>query len=113
MTNIKEEKRIRRHKRIRSTLSGTAETPRVNVSKSLTGLFVQVIDDVEGKTLFSISTKTLSGTKTEQAKEAGKKLGEEVKKAGIEKIVFDRGGNLYTGRVAAVAEGLREAGLVF
>ncbi len=113
MKNIKEEKRIRRHKRIRSTLSGTAEIPRVNVSKSLRGLFVQVIDDTEGKTLFSISTKGLKGTKVEQAKEAGKKLGEEVKKGGIEKIVFDRGGNIYTGRVAALAEGLRETGLKF
>ena len=113
MTNIKEEKRIRRHKKIRSTLSGTAEIPRVNVSKSLTNLFVQVIDDVEGKTLFSISTKAFKGKKVEQATEAGKKLGEEVKKSGIEKVVFDRGGNIYTGRIAALAEGMREAGLKF
>jgi len=113
MSNIKEQKRERRHKRIRSTLSGTAETPRVNVSKSLTGLFIQVIDDAAEKTLFSISTKGLKGNKTEQAGEAGKKLGEEVKKAGVKKVVFDRGGNLYAGRIQALADGLREAGLKF
>jgi large subunit ribosomal protein L18 len=113
MTNIKEQKRERRHKKIRSTLSGTAETPRINVSKSLTGLFVQVIDDVAEKTLFSISTKGEKGNKTEQSSAAGKKLGEEIKKSGIEKVVFDRGGNLYAGRIQALADGLREAGLKF
>lgn len=113
MTNIKEQKRIRRHTKIRSTLSGTAETPRVTVSKSNKDLFVQIIDDVTEKTLFSISTKSLKGTKTEQAEEAGKKLGEKAKKAGVEKVVFDRAGNLYAGRVAKLADGLREAGLKF
>ena len=111
--NLKEQKRIRRHKRVRSTLSGTAEAPRVTVSKSNRDLFVQIIDDVAEKTLVSISTKSLKGTKTEQATEAGKKLGEVAKKAGIEKVVFDRAGNLYTGRIAALADGLREAGLKF
>ena len=113
MKNIKELKRVRRHKKIRSTLSGTASIPRVNISKSLRGIFAQTIDDVEEKTLFSISTRGLKGNKVEQSKEAGKKLGEKMKKAGIEKIVFDRGGYIYTGRVAAFAEGLREAGLKF
>ena len=113
MTNLKELKRVRRHKKIRSTLSGTAERPRVVVSKSNTSLFVQAIDDVAAKTLFSVSTKGLNGNKTEQAKEAGKKLGEEIKKAGIESIVFDRGGNLYTGRIQAFADAMREAGLKF
>ncbi|HIP21459.1 MAG TPA: 50S ribosomal protein L18 [Candidatus Pacebacteria bacterium] len=111
--DLKTEKRIRRHRKIRSTLSGTAETPRIVVSKSNKDLFVQVIDDVTEKTLFSISTIALKGTKTEQAKEAGKKLGEEVKKSGIEKIVFDRGGYLYTGRIKELADSLRESGLKF
>ena len=111
--DLKTEKRIRRHRKIRSTLSGTAETPRIVVSKSNKDLFVQVIDDVAEKTLFSISTISLKGTKTEQAKEAGKKLGEEVKKNGIEKIVFDRGGYLYTGRIKELADSLRESGLKF
>lgn len=111
--NLKEQKRIRRHKRVRSTLSGTAEIPRITVSKSNKDLFVQIIDDVAEKTLFSISTKTLKGTKIEQASEAGKKLGEEAKKAGVGKVVFDRAGNLYAGRVAKLADGLRESGLKF
>jgi len=112
MKNLKQEKRIRRHKRIRSTLSGTAETPRVSVFKSNTGLFVQVIDDVAEKTLMSISTKGQDGkTKVEKSAAAGEKLAEEMKKAKITKGVFDRGGNLYTGRVAAFAEGLRKGGL--
>ena len=111
--NTKEQKRIRRHKKIRSTLSGTAIVPRVNISKSLKGIFAQAIDDVEEKTLFSVSTKGQKGNKVEQSAEAGKKMGEEIKKAGIEKIVFDRGGYIYTGRVAAFADGLREAGLKF
>jgi large subunit ribosomal protein L18 len=111
--NLKEEKRIRRHKRIRSTISGTAEIPRVTVSKSNIDLFVQIIDDVAEKTLASISTKTFKGKKTEQSREAGKQLGETAKKAGIEKVVFDRAGNLFTGRVKELAEGLREAGLKF
>ena len=80
MTNIKEQKRIRRHKKIRSTVSGTAEIPRVVVSKSNTNLFIQVIDDTLSTTLFSISTNKLKGTKKEQAKEVGKKIGEEIKK---------------------------------
>ncbi len=113
MSNLKELKRVRRHKKIRSTLSGTAETPRVVVSKSNTGLFVQAIDDVSAKTLFSVSTKGLTGNKTEQSKEAGKKLAEEIKKASIEKIVFDRGGYLYTGRIKEFANAMREAGLKF
>ena len=111
--DLKEQKRIRRHAKIRSTLSGTAETPRVTVSKSNTNLFVQIIDDVAEKTLFSVSTSSFKGTKTEQAKEAGKKLGEEAKKSGIEKVVFDRAGNLYTGRIKELADTLREAGLKF
>ena len=111
--SLKEEKRIRRHRRVRSRISGTPERPRVSVSKSNTNLFVQIIDDVKGHTLLSISTKKFEGNKSEQAFEAGKKLAEEAKKAGISKVVFDRGGNLYTGRVQKLAEGLREGGLEF
>lgn len=112
MTNLKREKRIRRHKRIRSTLSGTAETPRVSVFKSNTELFIQVIDDTVGKTLMSISTKDQKGkTKVERSAEAGEKIAAEMAKAKITAGVFDRGGNRYTGRVAAFAEGLRKGGL--
>ncbi|EFK97049.1 Ribosomal protein L18/L5 [sediment metagenome] len=84
--NLKEEKRIRRHKRIRSTISGTASIPRVTVSKSNTDLFVQIIDDVDSKTLVSISTKTFKGKKTEQSREAGKQLGEKAKKLVLKKL---------------------------
>ena len=113
MKNIKELKRVRRHKKIRSTLSGTETRPRVVVSKSNTNLFVQAIDDVAEKTLFSISTKSLTGKKIEQAAEAGKKFAELMKKGGIKEIVFDRAGNIYTGRIKALAEGIREGGIKF
>ncbi len=112
MKNKKVEKRIRRHKKIRSVISGTEERPRISVFKSNTDLFVQVIDDEAGKTLMSISTKEFkNGTKVEKSKEAGKALAKKILDAKIEKGVFDRGGNNYTGRVAAFAEGLREGGV--
>ncbi len=112
MTNLKREKRIRRHKRIRSTLAGTAERPRVSVFKSNTELFVQVIDDRAEKTLMSISTKGQKGkTKVEKSIAAGEKIAADMKSAKLTEGVFDRGGNLYTGRVAAFAEGLRKGGL--
>ena len=112
MKNQKVEKRIRRHKKIRSTVSGTENRPRVSVFKSNTELFVQVVDDVAEKTLLSISTKKVSGkTKLEKSKAAGLELAKAMADKKITEGVFDRGGNSYTGRVAAFAEGLREGGL--
>ncbi len=112
MKNLKREKKIRRHKKIRSTLSGTSNIPRISVFKSNKELFVQVIDDVSQKTLLSISTKNEAGkTKIDKSSFAGEKLAVRMSDIKLSKAVFDRGGNLYTGRVAAFAEGLRKGGL--
>ena len=112
MKNIKREKRERRHKRIRRTISGTAQKPRISVYKSNKELFIQVIDDVLEKTLLSTSTKTEKGkTKVEKSLATGKTFGKKMLDAKIIEGVFDRGGNRYTGRIKAFVEGLREAGL--
>ncbi len=107
--------RKRRHKRIRSRIFGTADIPRLNVYRSNTGVFVQLIDDNQGKTLASASNKEIKtkGNKVEQSFEVGKLIGQKAKKLKIEKIVFDKGGFNYHGRVKAVAEGAREEGLKF
>lgn len=112
--------RQRRHARVRKHISGTAETPRLNVYRSLNHIYVQIIDDVKGVTLASASTmekaikeKIADMTKTEAAKVVGTAVAERAKEKGIETVVFDRGGYLYTGRVKAVADGAREAGLKF
>ena len=118
---IKSEKaRKRRHDRIRRKLSGTPERPRLNVNRSLKHIYVQVIDDVVGRTLVSASTveneleKELEGkTKREQSALVGKTIAQRALDAGINEVVFDRGGYLYHGRVKALAEGAREAGLKF
>lgn len=120
MTNSqqKHQARYRRHRRIRARVAGTNERPRLNIFRSLTNIYAQVIDDVAGKTLVSASTldKEIAGqvagkSKTEAAKIVGQVLAQRAKDAGITKVVFDRGGYQYHGRVAAVAEGAREAGL--
>ncbi len=112
--------RQRRHARVRKQVSGTAEMPRLNVYRSLNHIYVQVIDDVKGVTIASASTmekaikaEIAGKTKTEAAKAVGVKAGERAKEKGIETVVFDRGGYLYTGRVKAVADGARDAGLKF
>ncbi len=112
--------RLRRHDRVRKSVSGTAETPRMSVYRSTNNIYVQLIDDVNGVTLASASTleKTVKGqiagkTKKEAAKIVGKLAGERAKEKGIETVVFDRGGYLYTGRVQSLADGAREAGLKF
>jgi large subunit ribosomal protein L18 len=109
--------RIRRHKRVRKHVSGTAERPRLAVYRSNTGISAQLIDDQAAKTLAAASwqnlKKSFKGSKTEQATEVGKLLAENAKKAGIETVVFDRGGYLYHGRVKALAEAAREGGLKF
>ena len=106
--------------RIRKIVSGTAEQPRMTVYRSNKQIYVQIIDDVKGVTLASASTmekeireQVAGKTKTEAAKIVGTKAGERAKDKGIETVVFDRGGYLYTGRVKAVADGAREAGLKF
>jgi len=108
--------RIRRHSRLRKKISGTNQRPRLVVNRSSRHVFVQVVDDDEGHTLVSASTmeadlRADSGNKTEKAKKVGELIAERAKAAGIETVVFDRGGNAYHGRVAAVADGAREGGL--
>jgi large subunit ribosomal protein L18 len=108
--------RERRHRRIRGKVVGTAERPRLAVFRSNKGIFAQLIDDESGKTLAGASwlgLGTFAGSKTEQAAEVGKAVAAAAKKAGIETVVFDRGGYLYHGRVKALAEGAREGGLTF
>lgn len=109
--------RLKRHKRVRAKISGTAECPRLNVFRSLQHIYAQLIDDVAGATLVSASTTekdfTNYGGNKEAAKEVGKLLAERAKEKNITDVVFDRGGYVYTGRVAALAEGAREGGLNF
>ncbi len=109
-----------RHVRVRKKVSGTAEAPRLSVYRSTNHIYAQVIDDEKGVTLASACTlekavkEQIAGkTKTESAKIVGKIAGERAKAKGIETVVFDRGGYLYTGRVQALADGAREAGLKF
>lgn len=107
-------KRERRHKRIRSRVSGTAERPRLSVFKSNKFIYAQVIDDVAGKTLCSASDiKGLKGTKTSRAEQVGKAIAELATKNAITKVVFDRGGFRFTGRVKTLAQSARESGLTF
>ena len=116
----KNEVRQRRHARVRKTVSGTPECPRLSVYRSTKNIYVQFIDDVNGVTIASASTlekgvkEEIAGkTKTDAAKIVGKIAGERAKEKGVEKVVFDRGGYHYTGRVQALADGAREAGLNF
>ncbi len=108
--------RIRRHARIRNKITGTAEVPRLNIFRSNNNIFAQVIDDEQGKTLVSsssIALKIKTGNNIEGAALIGKDIAEKCKKAKITKVVFDRGGYLYHGRVKALAEAARENGLEF
>ena len=109
--------RIKRHKRVRSKVSGTAQRPRLDVFRSAKNIYAQVIDDVAGVTLVSASTTEKSFTEYGGNKDAAKKVGliiaERCKAKGIENVVFDRGGYLYHGRVKELAEGAREGGLQF
>jgi len=112
--------RRRRHKRIRAKISGSAERPRLSIFRSLTNIYAQVIDDLAGVTLASASTidneiaaQVEGKSKTDAARIVGKVVAERAKNAGITTVVLDRGGYQYHGRVAALAEGAREAGLEF
>jgi large subunit ribosomal protein L18 len=111
------EARERRHQRVRRRVVGTLERPRLVVFRSNRGIEAQLVDDLEGKTLSSAShlglKKSFKGSKIEQATEVGRLLAQAAKKAGVETVVFDRGGYLYHGRVKALAEGAREGGLRF
>jgi large subunit ribosomal protein L18 len=111
--------KARRHFRLRKKVAGSTERPRLVVTRSSRHLFAQIVDDSKGVTLASASTyKSNSDAngrldKKEQAKQAGAQLAEAAKAAGVSKVVFDRGGNTYTGRIAAFADAAREAGLEF
>ena len=109
--------RLKRHKRVRGKISGTPERPRLNVFRSETNIYAQVIDDVNGVTLVSASSLEKEfdgkGGNVEAARKVGQMVAERAKAKGIENVVFDRGGYLYHGRVQALAEGAREGGLKF
>jgi large subunit ribosomal protein L18 len=111
------EGRLRRHKRVRGKVSGTALRPRLVVFRSNRGIEAQLVDDLTGRTVASASwlaiKKSFKGDKSEQAAEVGKNLAASAKKAGIDACVFDRAGYLYHGRVKALADGAREGGLSF
>ncbi|MBD3310908.1 MAG: 50S ribosomal protein L18 [Candidatus Magasanikbacteria bacterium] len=118
----KRDKKISRKKRIRAEISGTSDIPRMAVSRTLQGMYIQLIDDEKMKTLASVNSKKdikknakVEGktTKVAQAYLLGKAIAEKAKKIGIEKIVFDRSGNRYHGRVKAAADGARDGGLIF
>lgn len=108
--------RGRRHLRLRKKISGTPERPRLVINRSSRHMVAQVVNDVEGRTVVSATTmeadlRSFDGDKTAKAKKVGELVAERAKAAGIEAVVFDRGGNQYHGRVAAVADGAREGGL--
>jgi large subunit ribosomal protein L18 len=114
----KRENRIRRQKRVRAKVTGKDVVPRVSIFRSNRHIFVQIVDDSVGKTLLSSIVKSqkkskLKERKTELAAKIGEMLAQKAKEAGIEKVVFDRGGYKYHGRVKALAEGLRKGGLIF
>lgn len=118
MTLTKTERRSRIKNRIRKVVSGTESQPRLSVFRSNKEIYAQIVDDVTGKTIVAASSRDkdiskAKGSKTEQAALVGKSVGEKALKAGIENISFDRGGYLYHGRVKALADGAREAGLKF
>ncbi len=110
--------RLIRHERVRKQIFGTELKPRLNVYRSTNYIYAQIIDDVEGKTLVSSSSLVLAKTlkdknKCDASKEVGKDIAKKALEAGITEVIFDRGGYIYTGRVAKLAEGAREAGLKF
>jgi large subunit ribosomal protein L18 len=115
-TVSKSAQRTRRHTRLRKRIVGTEARPRLVVNRSARHVFVQIVDDSKGHTLASASTleadlRSFDGDKTAKAKKVGELLAERAKKAGVDAVVFDRGGNRFAGRVAAIAEGAREGGL--
>ena len=115
MSSKKEERRLKIRRRIRKTVSGTADRPRLSVFRSNKEIYAQLVNDDLGTTLASASSKDVSakGNKVDSSKEVGKSLAEKAKASGIENVVFDRSGYLYHGRVKSLADGAREGGLKF
>lgn len=113
MKRNSQQSRLRIHLRVRKKVNGTTERPRLNVYRSNKAIYCQIIDDLKGHTLAAANSVGLTGTKTEQAAAVGKLIAEKAKSAGVESVVFDRGGYLYHGRVKALADGAREGGLQF
>jgi len=114
MPKTREEKRLRRHVRVRKNVKGTPERPRLVVFRSLKHITAQLVDDVAGRTLLTITSAEIdAGKKTEKSLEVGKRVAAKAKESGITKVVFDRGGYQYHGRVKAVADGARTGGLEF
>ena len=105
--------RSRRHLRVRAKVEGTSERPRLVVFRSDKHIYAQIVNDVAQRTVMSVSDAGLSGKKSEKSVEVGKRIAEKAKAAGISKVVFDRAGYQYHGRVKAVADGAREGGLEF
>jgi len=113
-TAIKKEKRNRRHARVRAKVSGTADRPRLSVFRSNRFLYAQVINDEQGKTLCALDTRKVTGENARaRANALGEKIAEMAKKAGVEQVVFDRGGFLYTGSIKEFADSARKGGLTF
>jgi large subunit ribosomal protein L18 len=113
-SQYKKEKRLRRHARIRAKVKGTSERPRLSVFRSNKSIYAQIIDDEKGVTLVSSSDiKESNGSNIERAKKVGKEIAEKAKEKKITKVIFDRGGYLFAGRVKALADAAREAGLKF
>ncbi|MFN2603661.1 MAG: 50S ribosomal protein L18 [Gemmatimonadaceae bacterium] len=112
-TRNREGLRTRRHFRIRKKVNGTAERPRLVVYRSLKHIYAQLVDDITQRTLMTATDQGLNGKKTEKATGVGKRIAQKAKDAGVTRVVFDRGGYLYHGRVKAVADGAREGGLEF
>ncbi len=109
----RQELRRRRHLRVRKALSGTAERPRLVVFRSLKHITAQIVDDTQGRTLLTVTDNGFEGKKSEKSLQVGKLVAERAKQAGITRVVFDRAGYQYHGRVTAVADGAREGGLEF
>lgn len=109
----RDEMRLRRHLRVRKKVVGTPERPRLVVHRSLKHISAQLVDDSGQRTLLTVTDRGLEGKKTEKSREVGKRLAVRAKEAGVKKVVFDRAGYRYHGRVQAVADGAREGGLEF
>jgi large subunit ribosomal protein L18 len=109
----KEERRYRRHLRVRKKVTGTAERPRLVIRRSLKHIYAQLVDDTASRTLMTVSSHDVEGKKTEKSSEVGKRIAARAKDAGITRVVFDRAGYRYHGRVKALADGAREGGLEF
>ncbi len=113
MAFSKESRRNKIRRRVRATISGTSEMPRLAVFRSNKEIYAQLINDIDGKTIAAASSMDVKGTKIEQAGAVGKAIAEKSIAIGVSKVVFDRGGYLYHGRVKALADGARESGLKF